>query len=626
MQQALALNSAPVIDPILEAARELKEMLASGRPIRRETLRELFEASTGRSDADGHWTMRNAYDALELGQVLFLTGTDCPIDERKPAAALAHLEQLVQFLPTQSYRAEEQIALQAFSTPLPLAWLAGRAATLALDDTVLEPSAGTGLLAAVAKRTGCRLILNEIDPVRRRCLAAAYPEALLSSHDAELINDLLGPAAIPDVILMNPPFARSTGRGEDRYAAARHFAAALARLAPNGRLVAIMPESFSESGSGSTIRATVDAQATLRLDALLSPGAFGKHGTRVTVRLIVYDKLRDDGGPVRVQTNSLAELLNHVDGLGERPSPPVQPPALNPKISSMFGRSVARPRVSPPAPPRSTKSGKTEPLIFQILTEPAPTADQVGIYLPYRPSRVAIADAATHPTPLVESIAMGSIAAPRPRHVPVLPADLVACARLSEAQLETLIYAGSAFERDLPGRFVATKEGCDLEAADQSGSAYRTGPDVPSIAAKPLVEDHPRDLPSFARASAVAQKIALGREVPAAQLSELGNKLGLDMKVDLSPGELADTVLQSGKSQPFRGVEDLILKRSLVNGNQRLELTGFEASRLPWYKAQGCFTEIIRYQTRLFVPSDRAAGVLGRLAARIKPASRKSRS
>jgi hypothetical protein len=73
-------------------------------------------------------------------------------------------------------------------------------------------------------------------------------------------------------------------------------------------------------------------------------------------------------------------------------------------------------------------------------------------------------------------------------------------------------------------------------------------------------------------------------------------------------------VLRSGKPLPFRGVEELILKRSLVNGSQRLELAGFVAARLPWYKAQGCFTEIIRYQTRLFVPVDRAADVLAWLA------------
>ena len=42
-------------------------------------------------------------------------------------------------------------------------------------------------------------------------------------------------------------------------------------------------------------------------------------------------------------------------------------------------------------------------------------------------------------------------------------------------------------------------------------------------------------------------------------------------------------------------------------------------ARLSWYKAQGCFTEIIRYQTRLFVPACRAAEVLQRLTGPGEP-------
>jgi hypothetical protein len=57
-----------------------------------------------------------------------------------------------------------------------------------------------------------------------------------------------------------------------------------------------------------------------------------------------------------------------------------------------------------------------------------------------------------------------------------------------------------------------------------------------------------------------------------------------------------------------------MLKRSLVNGTQRLELVGWSPARLDWYKAQGCFTEIIRYRTRLFVPVSAAAGILARLS------------
>jgi hypothetical protein len=105
----------------------------------------------------------------------------------------------------------------------------------------------------------------------------------------------------------------------------------------------------------------------------------------------------------------------------------------------------------------------------------------------------------------------------------------------------------------------------------------------------------------------------LGREIPMGALPELGKRLGLKVSIDLPPDELAATVLRTGRPLPFCGLEDLTLKRSSVNGSHRLELAGFSPARLPWYKAQGCFCEIIRYQTRLFVPVDRTSEVLGRL-------------
>jgi hypothetical protein len=82
--------------------------------------------------------------------------------------------------------------------------------------------------------------------------------------------------------------------------------------------------------------------------------------------------------------------------------------------------------------------------------------------------------AAEHPTPLVESVAMGSIAAPMPEAVPQLPNGLVAKGLLSAAQAETLIYAASAHARDLPGQFEPEDKGCSLKASAE-GKVYRQG-------------------------------------------------------------------------------------------------------------------------------------------------------
>ena len=54
-------------------------------------------------------------------------------------------------------------------------------------------------------------------------------------------------------------------------------------------------------------------------------------------------------------------------------------------------------------------------------------------------------------------------------------------------------------------------------------------------------------------------------------------------------------------------------KRSIVNGNHRLEIVGAPADQLPWLKSLGCFTEIIQYRTRLFVPVPQAEAVLAKL-------------
>ncbi|HTU12135.1 MAG TPA: strawberry notch family protein [Allosphingosinicella sp.] len=415
--------------------------------------------------------MRQAYDALELAQTLFLLEPDCPLLAASPLEAVGLLEGFMARLPVQSYRSEAQVALQQFSTPLPLAFLAGMAAGLHRDDLVLEPSAGNGLLAWPAARAGARLLLNDLDPGRRASLQAAFPDARPGGHDAELIDDLL-PGPRPSLVIMNPPFARAEGRGEDRHAAARHLRGALARLIPGGRLVAIMPESFSAAGTGAASRARIEADAALRLDLLVAPGAFARHGTGVAVRLVVLDKGAHRGEALRGGVDSLEALLGRIEMLPARAAATSAKEA-RPSAPSLFRKPApARPLRAPPAPDRPGRTGA--PLAYQLLEAPAPAAEQVGLYLPYRPSRIRITGASAHPTPLVESIAMGSIAAPKPSHVPVLPERILAERLLSEAQLETLIYAGSAFARDLPGRFEIVNEGCGLQPSED-GALYRAG-------------------------------------------------------------------------------------------------------------------------------------------------------
>src|SRR3546814_1774807 len=90
------------------------------------------------------------------------------------------------------------------------------------------------MLAVHAFGVGAALALNERDPYRAALLGKLLGQPV-TTHDAEFINDLLPTGNSPSVVLMNPPFSRSEGRGKDRFAGARHLRSALLRLAPGDR-------------------------------------------------------------------------------------------------------------------------------------------------------------------------------------------------------------------------------------------------------------------------------------------------------------------------------------------------------------------------------------------------------
>ncbi|WP_156842499.1 strawberry notch-like NTP hydrolase domain-containing protein [Novosphingobium aquimarinum] len=471
------LSSAPVLllpppsEPlVLLAARAIAVNLASGEPITRRQLQALLTDHFGGTDAEGRWSVRDAHLALELAQTACLLA-DALISLTAPAASadgmFAALENMA---PVQTNRSHEQIEWQQFATPPRLAWLAARACALIPHELVLEPSAGTGMLAVWAAKSGTRLALNEISPLRRDCLSALFPDARLTGHDAELIDELLDRAIAPSVVLMNPPYSHGIERGHDARTGARHLRSAWSRLANGGRLVAIMPEWFDCP----KFLAGLKGPVSLRLNAAVER-AFIKNGTRITTRLLVIDKVGGANEPVAIRTNEFRELVDLVDALPARDSRQTASEQSILPARAPF-RLVTGPRRPLPAPARITPAASMTigALTYEALETPAPLGTQVGHYLPYRPSRIVIDGAAEHPTPLVESVAMGSISAPKPDAVPQLPDGLVAKGLLSAAQTETLIYAAGAHARDLPGRFEPEDKGCSLKASAE-GQVYRQG-------------------------------------------------------------------------------------------------------------------------------------------------------
>ena len=253
--------------------------------VRSADLAKAMRTHFGGSDAAGAWSWRMAYDVMQAAAILALKTATSPT----PPRALAHLSQ---GLLTETRRSEDQIRLQQFSTPLSYADLAAYAVGIRKGDLVLEPSAGTGSLAAMAVSRGANVMLNEIDPFRAALLEAVF-DLTPSGHDGEHIDDLLCDPRKVDVVLMNPPFSSSVDRSKDPHTAAKHIISAAKRLASGGRLVAIMPTRFT---------AKTDPAYWKRLTGLVSPRlaldipghVYRKMGTSVDTQLLVCDKVDTD--------------------------------------------------------------------------------------------------------------------------------------------------------------------------------------------------------------------------------------------------------------------------------------------------------------------------------------------
>jgi predicted nucleic acid-binding protein len=226
---ALSISDADLASVLAQIGAEIDH-----QPLRSSALARIMRETFLGSDAGGAWDWRKAYDLMQAAaiQVLLRGGG--------AAGDIATAKLLASRLLTETRRSEQQIRLQQFSTPLPFAALVVRAAAIRKGETVLEPSAGTGALAAFAARAGATLVLNDIDPFRQSLLRAVYGGEV-TGHDGEHIDDLLQTPVLPDVVVMNPPFASSVDRSRDKHIAAKHLIAAAKRLAPGGRLMAIMP-------------------------------------------------------------------------------------------------------------------------------------------------------------------------------------------------------------------------------------------------------------------------------------------------------------------------------------------------------------------------------------------------
>jgi len=461
---------------VFTAAGLLLSHLERGQRIDAAALRGAMEAAFGASDAAGAWTWKIAYDACEAATVLFLRkyGTALFRKAGSPAAILPQLGKIAGLLPTHTRRSEEAQTFQQFSTPIPLGFAAVTAAAITPADRVLEPSAGTALLAILAEIAGGTILVNELAEMRAGLLTFLFPALSVTRFDAAQIDDHLDPGLVPTVVLMNPPFsvmAHVEGRVAD--AAFRHVASALARLAPGGRLVTITGASFAPDNPAWMASWTrLQERGRVVFSAAIDGSVYAKHGTTIDTRLTVIDKLpAEDPAVFPVAPGVAPDVATLIGWLAEHlparlpVDPGIAVPAAQPAAPRTVRGYVNRAARSAPAAPLAEPEGV--PLAYETVDwEPAEGGRlSDAIYEEYGLQTIRIAGAQAHPTQLVQSASMASIAPPKPSYRPVLPKDILG--RLSEAQLETVIYAGEAHAGFLAGAWTVDDTLDNLAAAPE---------------------------------------------------------------------------------------------------------------------------------------------------------------
>lgn len=449
---------------IVSAGQELAKSLINNQPLANRAIQSQMNRYFNGTAAEGKWQWKDAYEAVEVALILYLRQkglSENPLEE---------LQQLEGLCPTHTRRTEEQIQFQQFSTPLPLAYLVTLAGQITRSDLILEPSTGTGILAQFGQLQGASLMLNELAEDRSKILRRLFPGTPLFSVNAEQINDYLALQTQPSVVLMNPPFSASPGlnhRNPD--ATPRHINSALQRLVDGGRLVTISANWFSPDNP--TWRKTFvkwQEKARVVLSVGVSGQAYALHGTTMETRITVIDKIpaAEIGNiPCIRETLDLPELLTLIEQLPERSSwqhSTVKAAVVAAKVVKLPKRTVVVDQ-----PQTVSLIPDVAVLEYELVEWSGSDSLKDTLYETYRPQRIRIKDALPHPSLLCESAALALVSPPAPTYKPHLPRNIVTQGLLSEAQLETVIYAGQAHLEFLSGSYLVNDSWDNVTVAAQ---------------------------------------------------------------------------------------------------------------------------------------------------------------
>lgn len=315
-------------NPQSSIADRVAEKIASGQSFTANWLFDVANNAYGGTMADGTYSVKDAYDGMELGINKYLMNADFVKEGNGSLEdalnTLSELQSIMRNIPTQTKRTEEMESYQQFSTPPTIAFTAARLANITSDDVVLEPSAGIGGLALWGKAWGAKVYGNELSKRRLAFLNELGLDGTFNEN-AEQINNVLPDDIQPTVVIMNPPFSSTAGRMKTNKTAnaKRHIEQALDRLQEDGRLVAILGRGMADDAPAfSAWWNDLRREYTIRSNVRIDGSNYQKYGTTFDDQMVVIDKVGpQEGKTLTGEYKDLSELLTDLEGVRNERNP-----------------------------------------------------------------------------------------------------------------------------------------------------------------------------------------------------------------------------------------------------------------------------------------------------------------
>ncbi|MHC5673532.1 strawberry notch family protein [Nostoc sp.] len=184
-------------------------------------------------------------------------------------------------------------------------------------------------------------------------------------------------------------------------------------------------------------------------------------------RITVIDKVPPDSSeiPCITETLNLPEILALIEQLPGRSSW-----ERSEKVKAAAKAIVVQlPKRTTVAQPETVSFLPDDVVVleYEVIEWTASEGLKDTLYETYRPQRIRIKDALPHPSLLCESAALALVSPPPPTYKPHLPGKIITQGLLSEAQLESVIYAGQAHCEFLSGSYIVDDSWDNVTVAAQ---------------------------------------------------------------------------------------------------------------------------------------------------------------